>query len=431
MTGTGTLLDPYIISDVNDLQDMELDLDAYYELANDIDASATVGWNGGLGFDPIGSPGTEFTGFFDGKGFTIDSLTIDRDGADEDNIGLFGITAPGAGGWIKNVNLTNCNVTGVTSVGCLIGFHEVGSQNVSNCISSGTVLGSTMVGGLIGYNGSDASGCHSSAVITGIYAAHPTWLVQEIGGLIGNNGAGTIWRCYATGNISASGDGDISEVGGCVGLHGGGDISECYSTGDVVVIAGVGVGDVASLIGGFVGESDADTITDCYSRGDVTVTSTDCNYIGGFIGLNNIVIENCYSTGLVGITGATSDIGGFCGDDAGTITDCFWDTDTSGQPASDGGTGKTTVEMTVVSTFLGVGWSFGTIWGMTPPCNDGYPCLIYVTPFCSWGSPRATKPIIDIVTLEAIRNVEMSAMGRFYVDESGNAKYESRYARNP
>lgn len=46
-------------------------------------------------------------------------------------------------------------------------------------------------------------------------------------------------------------------------------------------------------------------------------------------------------------------------------------------------------------------------------------------------SPRATKPVVDIVTLEAIRNVEMSAMGRFYVDESGNAKYESRYARNP
>ena len=54
MTGSGTLLDPYVIYDVNDLQAMENDLAAYYELGQDIDASATVGWNGGLGFKPIG-----------------------------------------------------------------------------------------------------------------------------------------------------------------------------------------------------------------------------------------------------------------------------------------------------------------------------------------------------------------------------------------
>ena len=40
------------------------------------------------------------------------------------------------------------------------------------------------------------------------------------------------------------------------------------------------------------------------------------------------------------------------------------------------------------------------------------------------------KPPKIIPVLEAIRNVEMAAMGRFYVDEQGNAKYESRYARN-
>jgi len=55
MTGSGTPGDPYVIYDVDDLQDMENDLDAYYELADDIDASATSGWNGGKGFAPIGS----------------------------------------------------------------------------------------------------------------------------------------------------------------------------------------------------------------------------------------------------------------------------------------------------------------------------------------------------------------------------------------
>jgi hypothetical protein len=57
MTGSGTVGDPYIIYDVVDLQAMINDLTAYYELANDIDASATAGWNGGLGFEPVGAVG--------------------------------------------------------------------------------------------------------------------------------------------------------------------------------------------------------------------------------------------------------------------------------------------------------------------------------------------------------------------------------------
>ena len=46
MTGSGTAEDPYIIEDVDDLQAMENDPTAYYELGGDIDASPTQGWNG-------------------------------------------------------------------------------------------------------------------------------------------------------------------------------------------------------------------------------------------------------------------------------------------------------------------------------------------------------------------------------------------------
>ncbi|KKK59244.1 hypothetical protein LCGC14_3036340, partial [marine sediment metagenome] len=45
MTGSGTQGDPYIISDVDDLQAIENNLGSYYELGSDIDASATSGWN--------------------------------------------------------------------------------------------------------------------------------------------------------------------------------------------------------------------------------------------------------------------------------------------------------------------------------------------------------------------------------------------------
>lgn len=37
----------------------------------------------------------------------------------------------------------------------------------------------------------------------------------------------------------------------------------------------------------------------------------------------------------------------------------------------------------------------------------------------------------EITVLEALRNIEMSAGGRVYVDEQGRLAYENRYARNP
>jgi len=60
LTGSGTVGDPYVITDVYGLQEMEYDLTAYYELGGDIDASATATWGGPdcggtYGFAPIGS----------------------------------------------------------------------------------------------------------------------------------------------------------------------------------------------------------------------------------------------------------------------------------------------------------------------------------------------------------------------------------------
>ena len=39
MTGSGTQEDPYIIENVTDLQNIQNDLSAYYELGGNIDAS--------------------------------------------------------------------------------------------------------------------------------------------------------------------------------------------------------------------------------------------------------------------------------------------------------------------------------------------------------------------------------------------------------
>ena len=119
MTGSGTQGDPYMIYDADDLQDMDLVLTAYYELANDIDCINTTTWNGGAGFDPIGNEGLEvnwFRGHFDGNGYTISNLWINRYG--EKNVGLFGCTMNAE---ITNVNFHNCTVKGgSTQVGTAV-----------------------------------------------------------------------------------------------------------------------------------------------------------------------------------------------------------------------------------------------------------------------------------------------------------------------
>ena len=65
MTGSGTIGDPYIISSKADLQAIDSDMTAYYELANDIDCAHA--WTT-LSSD-------DFTGHLDGKGFKITHIS--------------------------------------------------------------------------------------------------------------------------------------------------------------------------------------------------------------------------------------------------------------------------------------------------------------------------------------------------------------------
>lgn len=381
MLGSGTEGDPYIIQDVTDLQAVQNELDAYYELGNDIDASATSGWNGGLGFDPIGVnwQTDPFCGQFNGKNYTISSLFIDR--PTTNFVGLFAASYPTVGkpgGLIKNVKMTSANITGQGLVGALIGDAY---SDLENCNASGSVTGTYAVGGLAGYIYGDSTRCYSSC---SVQASEDS---SSAGGLAGYN-AGLMTKSYATGNVTMVGSNN--EIGGLVGWNGG-------------------------------------TIEDCYARGSVSGDG----YVGGLVGaqyFGSNAIRRSYSTGAVTGTGT---IKGFCGYDDGAIEDCFWDTETSGQSTSDGGTGKTTAEMKSQDTFTHAGWAFNTIWGMTDGCNVGYPCLLDVTPYCTVIVPEVREDAIkDIVTLEALRNTEMMGLGRLYIDEEGKFKYESRFHRS-
>jgi hypothetical protein len=400
-SGSGTSGSPYQISSLENLYwlsasnvvvpspDQATRWAAYYEQTNNIDATATSGWNpnvsgGFYGFSPIGNATTQFTGNYDGQNHTISNLYINRPATDY--IGLFGWLYTSGG--ISNLGLTNIDVKGQAGVGGLVGYIQ--SATISNVYTTGTVVGnylytSAMFGGLIGYNG-------STCTITNSYStANVTGINYGGGGLVGWN-FGTIISCYATGSVGGEG----SCRGGLVGENGG-NISNSFAKGNV----NGNVSDVnGEYFGGLVGRSRNTNITDCYATGSVT----GHDMVGGLVGYvlatgGSSTITNSYSFGSV--SGSTN-VGGLIGYNSnGTITDSYWDTQTSGTATSSGGTGKTTAQMKTLATFSSWNFTAGTgIWQIKVPASGyiSYPYLQGIT----YDTPEASPVVNPIPGLEKL-----------------------------
>jgi len=108
------------------------------------------------------------------------------------------------------------------------------------------------------------------------------------------------------------------------------------------------------FVGNLVGVNGG-TVSNSYTSG--TVNGSD--FVGGLVGRNEGVVSKCYSTG--NMTG-DEHVGGLVGQNLyGVVSNSFWDTQTSGQANSDGGTGKTTVEMQDIATFISAGWNITAV----------------------------------------------------------------------
>jgi VCBS repeat-containing protein len=66
----------------------------------------------------------------------------------------------------------------------------------------------------------------------------------------------------------------------------------------------------------------------------------------------------------MGLVTGSSNSGGLIGVNSGTVTNSFWDDETSGLIISAGGTGKNTIDMMLKPTFTSVGWDFTNIWAI-------------------------------------------------------------------
>ena len=88
-----------------------------------------------------------------------------------------------------------------------------------------------------------------------------------------------------------------------------------------------------SRVGGVCGYNSS-TITNCYNKGVVDGTADAAGSFGGVCGCNLGILTNCYNTGIVS---GQSYVGGIDGDNSGTITNCNNEGKVSGTEDSVGG----------------------------------------------------------------------------------------------
>ncbi|MCP4259762.1 MAG: hypothetical protein GY774_19955 [Planctomycetes bacterium] len=321
--GTGTANDPYLIYTAEQMNEIGTN-PADWNKHFKLMANINMNDIAETDFNII----ENFTGIFDGNDCTISNLNISS--ALTENTGLFGMVEAGE---IINLGLIKPNIISQgRNVGSLVGFLKHGI--ITNCYAKGVVVsGSNNIGGLIGLN------------------------------------TGRVGLCWSSGNVSG-----LAYLGGLTGLTDDGTVKQCYSRANVT-------GDRNA--GGLVGKTtdEASEVTNSYAIGTVEGD----RYVGGLVGqVEQGRVFMCYSAGMVS---GNRDTGGLTGHIRvlGDVSRSYWDTEASGQETSAGGTGKTTVQMKKMNTYISSGWDFWNFWTI---CEDiNYPVLLRLIPAADLDCP--------------------------------------------
>ena len=159
-----------------------------------------------IGYHISNSDEAVFCGTYDGGGFSISGITVNRTGATsaDDYVGLFGNVlwmSSNDYGTVKNVVLSSSTFTGRDDVGGIVGHNRGGT--VENCrVESSVTINagsndSYNHGGIVGYNSSFGKviGCYSAAAVSSNSKSN----CFAYGGIVGVNDSGIVKDCLYTG----------------------------------------------------------------------------------------------------------------------------------------------------------------------------------------------------------------------------------------
>jgi filamentous hemagglutinin family protein len=236
-------------------------------------------------------------------------------------IGTFRGTLTGLGHTISNLI-----ITGSTDRAGLIGTLSSGATVRDIGLVGGSVSGGFYVGGLVGWNSGTVTQSRSGVAVNG----------RSAGGLVGYNDSGTITQSMASGSVSG-----LFRIGGLLGELNGGLVAESAASGSV---------SGGSTVGGLVGViGSGGRITQSAASGAVSGT----DYVGGLVGGNygGGTVSQSLATGSVAISNSgNGPAGGLIGENAGTVTQSYWDTQTSGQSVGMGRNVSSTSSVTGLTT---------------------------------------------------------------------------------
>lgn len=338
--GTGDVWNPYIITTATHLNNVRNDLNAYYVLGDNIVfaesdfAEGGAFYNGGNGWQPIGTYAAPFAGSFDGKGYSINGLKIASGVEGDTYIGLFGCVDGSATSTIKNVNATNfsINILG-DSISTSSSYSDVyvgtivGYGSAKSCTASGEVRFSytsntrkclVYLGGVVGYG--SATNCTNSCDLSADIAAGSAHVSLYIGGIAGRGQ--NISLCSNYGTLYAYSKRNYNsyiEIGGIAGYAV--NVSQSGNSGG---ITGGGYSNVNHIyVGGIIGRGvDTTTIVEqCYNV--AVLKGERGEYTGGIVGYlgNNSRVANSFNAGAV-TNGASGGIAGYSS--SGTrISNCY------------------------------------------------------------------------------------------------------------
>lgn len=207
MLGEGTAEDPFEIRTWQDMENIRWNPDGHYVLVNDLELDGTPRGQ-------IGSGTTPFTGVFDGQGHSITGYIPTENGG----AGVFAVNE----GTIRNLSVEEADInTAQGTVGLLVDFN---AGTVENSWTSGSIVGQSRVGGVVG----DSTGTVTDSYSTADVRSRST----EAGGVVAVAMAGSdTQRVYSTGNVTS----DTRNVGGVVGYgYSGTDVHDAISLNESV-----------------------------------------------------------------------------------------------------------------------------------------------------------------------------------------------------
>ena len=284
--GSGSQNDPFIITTGEQLYKLAKEVNRgwsqsgkYFKLGNSIDL-------GGHEWTPIGNSTAAFEGHFDGNGYTIYGLSIQKDV--NGYAGLFGRVK---GSKISGLIISEANISGQSGNTGIICGELYGGGEISNCSAWG--------GSVAGYKAGGICGTNTSSIIKNCNIRGITIEGDSAGGICGY-GTGTIESCTVNDTqVTAS-----SHDGGIVSkVTGETTIKNCNVYNSELNCT---IGWDIAFAGGLIAQSDDVklTVSDCTANINIRLAKSKGNDIraGGFVGelfqySNTSSFTNCHFNG--------------------------------------------------------------------------------------------------------------------------------------